>query len=200
MTIKIVCLISGGIDSTVLFFMLAKNNHDIMPLFINYGQKAAKQEKKAAIKSCDILKLQLNTINISGLSSISTGLTDENLFVSNPFFPNRNLILLSMAGAFSVNHSYDVLAIGVIGGTNYSDQTKEFVNDAETVLSYNRKTVVLAPLVNLNKLEVVRLSKINNIPLNFTYSCYLGNEKPCYECSGCIDRKKVFELEDITQH
>ena len=195
---KVVCLLSGGIDSTTMVFRLMRNKHDVLPLFVNYGQKSAKKELEAATKTCELLNLQLNIINISSLSSISSSLTDKDATSKNPFFPNRNLILLSIAAAFSANQSCDVISIGIVGGTNFADQTREFVVDAELALSYGRKITVLAPLIELNKLEVVRLAKKNGIPLDFTYSCYLGYDLPCGKCLACIERKNVLEIEGIT--
>lgn len=195
---KIVCLLSGGIDSTTMLFRLMRNRHDVLPLFVNYGQKAAKKELEAAAKACKLLNLQLNIIDISGLSSISSSLTDKDTTSKNPFFPNRNLILLSIAAAFSANQSCNVISIGTVGGTDFADQTKEFVIDAELALSHGRKIEVFAPLTELNKLEVVRLAKENGIPLDFTYSCYLGHDLPCGKCLSCIERKNVHEIESIT--
>ena len=196
LTMKIICLISGGVDSTTLLFRLHGKGHHIVPLFVNYGQKSYTQEKNAAAYACKLLKLKLNIIDISGLSVIKSGLTHKKISIEEPFYPNRNLILLSIAAAFSVNHSCNVIAIGVIGKTNFLDQSKSFLNDAEKTLSYGRKIIILAPLSQLNKLEVVRLAKNNNIRLDFTYSCYCGSI-PCQKCVSCIDRKKVFDMEDL---
>lgn len=197
-TMKVVCLLSGGIDSTTMLFRLMRNEHDIFPLFVNYGQKAAKKELEAAIKACELLSLQLNIIDISGLSSISSSLTDKDAPLENSFFPNRNMILLSVAAAFSANQSCNVISIGTVGGTGFADQTRKFVVDAELALSHGRRITVLAPLTELNKLEVVRLAKENCIPLDFTYSCYMGDDLPCGKCLACIERKNVLEIESIT--
>ena len=197
---KIVCLLSGGIDSTILLFRLIKNEHDVLPLFVNYGQKATKKELEAATKACKLLKLKLNVVDISGLSSISSGLTNAKISpIKNPVFPNRNLILLSIASAFAANQSCHVIAIGITEGSDFADQTKKFVKDAELALSHGRKITILYPLIKLNKLEVVRLAKENNIPLDFTYSCYCGTNVPCKKCLSCRDREKVFDIEGIAQ-
>ena len=195
---KIICLVSGGIDSTTLLFRLIKNDHKVIPLFVNYGQKAIKKELLAAKRICRSLKLKMHVIDASGLSSISSGLTDNSISsIKNPFFPNRNLILLSIGSAFAINHSCAVIAIGFIAGSDFADQSKIFLKHAEKILSYGRKITILAPMIELNKLEVVRLAKEYKIPLNFTYSCYSGKEKPCKRCLSCIDRKNVFKIEEI---
>jgi len=196
---KIVSLLSGGIDSTILLFRLVKNNHDVIPLFVNYGQKAYKKEFEAATKACKVLKLKLNIIDISGLSSISSGLTSKKLSpIKNPVFPNRNLILLTVASAFSVNKTCHVIAIGITNNLDFADQTKKFVQDAEKAISHGRNMTILSPMIELNKLEVIRLAKENNIPLDFTYSCHFGSVKHCGKCLNCKDRIKVFRMEGIT--
>jgi len=193
---KIVCLVSGGIDSTTLLFRLKKNKHEIIPLFIDYGQKAAKKEYESSQKACAILGIKLNVIDISGLSSISSGLTDVKISpIDDPIFPNRNLILLSIGTAFALTNSCQVVAIGLIGNTDFTDQTKEFVEKAESVLSTGKNIVIMAPMIELNKLEVVRLAKENNIPLDFTYSCYCGIDEPCNECLSCKDRLNAITIE-----
>lgn len=197
---KIVCLLSGGIDSTTLFFRLRKNEHELIPLLVNYGQKAFKKEFEAVQHICEISELSPNIIDISGLSSISSGLTNNNESpIDNPIFPNRNLILLSVAAAFAENQSCQVIAIGLIGDSSFADQTKDFVRDAEVALSHGHSITILAPMIELNKLEVVRLAKENNISLDFTYSCYFGGNEHCGKCLSCIDRKKVFEIEELPE-
>ena len=195
---KIICLVSGGIDSTTLLFRLIKNNHEVIPLFVNYGQKAIKKELSSVKKICKLLKLKIHVIDVSGFSSISSGLTDKNISsIKNPFFPNRNLILLTIGSTLAINYSCTVIAIGLIEGSNFADQTKVFLKHAEQILSYGRKITILAPMIELNKLEVVRLAKEYKIPLNLTYSCYSNKEKPCNRCLSCIDRKNVFKIEGI---
>ena len=41
---KIIILMSGGLDSTVLFFKLHNEKKDIKPVFVNYGQHNASKE------------------------------------------------------------------------------------------------------------------------------------------------------------
>ena len=197
---NIVCLLSGGIDSVVLLFRLKKSNHDIIPLFINYGQKSFKKELESATTACQMLDLDLEKIDVSGLSSIPSGLTNSDYSpIDYPLFPARNMVLLSIAASFAVSKSIQIIGIGVLGDSNFPDQTKAFLDAAELALSSSIGTnmKILAPLSTLNKLEVVRLAKENDIPLAFTYSCYSGSEKPCNECLSCKDRQQSFQLEGI---
>lgn len=200
---KIVCLLSGGIDSVVMLFRLKKSDHDLIPLFINYGQKSLKPELESAKIACKMLNLHLEEIDISGLSSIPSGLTNSQYSpIDFPVFPARNMILLSVAASFAFSKSIQVIGIGVLNDVNFPDQTKSFLNAAENTLSMSvdSKLKILAPLSDLNKLEVVRLAIENDISLNFTYSCYSGLEKPCGECLSCKDRQQVFDIEGISDN
>ena len=200
---RIVCLLSVGIDSVVLLFRLKKSGHDLIPLFINYGQKSLKKELESATIACSMLDLHLEVIDISGLSSIPSGLTNSEYSpIDYPVFPARNMILLSIAASFAFSKSIQVIGIGVLNDSPFPDQTKFFLTAAENVLtmSVDSNLKILAPLSDLNKLEVVRLAKENNIPLGFTYSCYFGLEKPCGKCLSCKDRQQVFNIEGIVDN
>ena len=200
---KIVCLLSGGIDSVVLLFRLKKSGHDLIPLFINYGQKSLIKELESATIACNMLDLSLEEIDISDLSSIPSGLTNgEYSPIDFPVFPARNMILLSIAASFASSKSIQVIGIGILNDSTFPDQTKSFLNAAENALamSIDSNLKILTPLSDLNKLEVVRLAKENNIPLDFTYSCYFGSDKPCGKCLSCKDRQQVFDIEGIVDN
>lgn len=195
---KVVCLASGGIDSSVLMFMLQKANHEVLPIHVNYGQKAEKMELQSATKVCEFLKLPLEVCNISGSGMmITSGLTNPSISASiNPFFPARNLLFLTIAASYAYTKSIRVVSIGILANPTFPDQTIEFIKNSETTLSEAVGTTmkILVPFITLNKYEVVELAKKYNFPLGMTYSCYEGSEQPCNSCSSCTERKKVMNL------
>lgn len=193
---KIICLVSGGIDSTVLLFRLHKEGHDIIPLHINYGQKSAKLELESVYNACDLLQLKPQIVDLSGLKIIRSGLTDPELsHITDPVFPGRNLLFLTIAASFANSNAIDVVAMGILGGSLFPDQSKEFVKKAELTISsaLGAKMKILTPFIKLNKLEVVRIGKMYDFPLNSTYSCYAGTELPCGKCLSCIDRENTLQ-------
>lgn len=197
---KIVCLVSGGVDSTTLLFRLKKNHHDIIPLFINYGQKAYSQELKSIKNVCDNLKIHLEILDLQELGKIPSGLTSDFIDASkSPMFPGRNMIFLSIAASFAFSKSIDIIALGLLKDSSFPDQSEEFIKNMETVIfhAYGYPMKIWTPFINLNKIEVVRIAKKYDFPLNFTYSCYEGSEIPCRNCLSCKDRISVFNLEQI---
>lgn len=47
MTKKGICLVSGGLDSSLALIELLKQGHTVRPLFVDYGQWAGEPELKA---------------------------------------------------------------------------------------------------------------------------------------------------------
>ena len=65
------------------------------------------------------------------------------------------------------------------------------MNTAIVIGTYG-KVRVSAPLVNMNKAEVIGTGLKLGIPYRYTWSCYEGREKACGKCGTCIDRLAAF--------
>ena len=50
----------------------------------------------------------------------------------------------------------------------------------------------------MNKAGVVKKGLELSVPYELTWSCYEGHDKPCGVCGTCIDRKKAFEANGVT--
>jgi 7-cyano-7-deazaguanine synthase len=78
-----------------------------------------------------------------------------------------------------------------------SDAFNKAMGDAVRIGSGEQLTIE-APFVNMTKAEVVKTGLELGVPYELTWSCYEGGEKPCGECGTCIDRKKAFELNGVS--
>ena len=188
---KVICLSSGGIDSSVILHMLKCEKHEIFPLYVDYGHKSALMEIQSLNNICAKLELKPKIIQLSKLSFIKSGLTDSNIsHIKDPYFPNRNLLLLTIAASYGYQKLVDVISIGLLDNVIFPDQTQKFVQDSEKLLSLSmgKAIKILAPLMELDKKEVIGLAKKHNIPLELTYSCYSGNMESCGKCKACIER------------
>lgn len=191
---KIVCLVSGGIDSSVLMFLLQKKGHEIFPLHINYGQKSEKMESQSYNKICEFLNLKPIVIDAKGLKEIESGLTTSELSpIQNPLFPGRNLLFLVIGSGYAFSKSIKTISMGFLDNSVFPDQTKEFVKKSEELLNLtlNYDITILTPMIDLDKREVINLAKKYNFPLDLTYSCYLGTDPPCGKCHACTDVLKA---------
>lgn len=195
---KVVCLSSGGLDSSVLMLMLQKMKYEIFPLHIDYGQNASIMEQKSLHKVCKFLKLKPKVLNISDVGTISTGITSQSqLTTENPIFPARNLMLLSIATAYALSKSILTISIGSTSNALFPDQRKSFMKKAELLLNSatGNHVKILTPLIDLNKREVVSLAKKHNFPLTMTYSCHVGKTKQCGICLNCKERTIAIQQE-----
>lgn len=197
-----IILLSGGLDS---FVSLGLGGYSIeLALTFDYGQKSAKYEIDASKKICDFYNIKHKVIELDWLKNIThTALVadvdlpdkiDENS-AKNVWVPNRNGLFLNIAGSFADGEDYDYILIGANkeeAGT-FSDNTQTFVDrvNAEFEYSTNKRPKVVAPLINYDKNDIVKLALKNNIPLNLVKSCYAGGEKHCGKCESCIRLKNA---------
>ena len=49
-----------------------------------------------------------------------------------------------------------------------------------------------APFIGLTKAQVVKKGLELKVPYELTWSCYMGEDKPCGVCGTCLDRAKAF--------
>jgi 7-cyano-7-deazaguanine synthase len=188
---KVVTLLSGGIDSMVLADSIHERKElEQLFLFVDYGQRASMQEYKAAAAYAKGRgRLERISISLRGLPLKSQLVTGR---LRDPaFFPGRNLLLLMVAGWKACQLESDLIGIGLRDVPQFPDTSNSFVRAFEgaSFMAFGRAFRVIAPLLQMGKGEVVQLGKRYGTPLSLSYSCYLGNKRPCGRCLGCDDRK-----------
>lgn len=52
---------------------------------------------------------------------------------------------------------------------------------------------LLTPLINLSKSQIIQLAVRLKMPLEWTWSCYRGDDEPCGRCDSCKLRAKGFK-------
>lgn len=201
-----IILLSGGLDSLVSLG-LAKEKYGIsLALTFDYGQKSAKKEIETSAKICDYYNIEHKVINLDWLKEIThTALVSgDNLpeeisenSAKNVWVPNRNGLFLNIAGAFADGEDYDYIIIGANkeeAGT-FPDNTEEFIErvNSEFEFSTQKHPKIVAPLINCNKNDIVKLALENNIPLELVYSCYAQGEKHCGKCESCQRLKNALK-------
>ena len=56
----------------------------------------------------------------------------------------------------------------------------------------DRDLLVEAPLMDLNRAEVLKLGQRLRIPFEHTWTCYSSNTAPCHRCIACVNRESGF--------
>ena len=133
------------------------------------------------------------------------------------YVPLRNTIFLSLAAAYLESRVlYAIEKDGVspdeveaqlymapnaIDYSGYPDCRPEYFEKMTDTLDYGSKLwteykipiQVKTPIIELSKMEIVKLGLRLKAPLELTWSCYQGGEAPCGSCDSCLLRAKGFD-------
>ncbi len=208
--IKIVALVSGGIDSLVTEYNLLKSNYEIYPFFVHYKQKSVQKEKQSIMEFNNFLRKEFpgkinktksfrfvhNFFKNGNLITSSTPIPEDNK-KSDFFVPMRNLLFISLASVYASRNNISNIAIGshIEIPTAFPDSSPEFIASMQESLSRASYTEwkIITPFLNSFKSDIVKYGIDNNLPLELTWSCYNNSEHHCGFCKACKDRKKAFE-------
>jgi 7-cyano-7-deazaguanine synthase len=188
---RLVTLVSGGLDSTLVASLAAEQGATQFPLFIDYGQRARDRELAACKAAMKFLELSEPSVaRVPGYGQlIRSGLTDASLdIVKDAFTPGRNALFLLLAGSYAITQGAESVAIGLLDERFrlFPDQSRQFIRVAEEFLqtSLGQGISIVAPLMQMSKSDVVKIAKQRNL-LGRTYSCHAGESEPCGHCIAC---------------
>ncbi len=204
---KTVCTLSGGMDSTTLLYHLLDLGDKVLALSFDYGQRHRKELEYAA-RTCARLDVRHTVVDLSSAGSLLVGsaLTSPEIAVPHGHYedesmrltvvPNRNMIMMAIAGGYGLAEGCSRLAVAVHAGDHavYPDCRPQFIADFEAALrSGNYEQVsVYAPFLGWTKGDIACLGL--DLGIDFerdTWSCYEGGEEPCGKCGTCVERAEA---------
>ncbi len=211
---KFLISLSGGMDSTTLLYAF---KDDIgLAVSFDYGSNHAEQEINHAKKSCEVLNIPHQVINLkeafAGIKSALTAGASEipeghysHETMSATVVPFRNGIMNSiLAGIADSNGFTDILVASHFGDDEvYKDCRTAFnIPMAAAIKAGTDNEVILkAPFANILKRDIALLGESHNVPWEDTYSCYKGGSKHCGVCSTCVERLEALDgLTDKTEY
>jgi 7-cyano-7-deazaguanine synthase len=208
-----VVVLSGGLDSTVCMALARRAGADLVALTFDYGQRHRVEldhaERVARHFGAEHLLVELDASQWGGsaLTDPAIAVPDAHEAASSPeripvtYVPARNLIFLSIAmGVAEARDADDVyLGINALDYSGYPDCRPEFVASfAATAARATKRGIegrpipIRTPLVDLTKAGIVALGLEVGAPLELTWSCYRGGDRPCGTCDSCALRAKGF--------
>jgi 7-cyano-7-deazaguanine synthase len=212
---KAIAIVSGGLDSVTLAYLLHAEGYNLHLLSFDYGQRH-KKELAFAELCAKRLNAEFDVVDLSILGKHLKGsaLTDDisvpdghyaapNMAIT--VVPNRNAIMLSIAYGIAVAENAELVAIGAHGGDHfiYPDCRPEFIASFDSMQRHavkgfgHPKLRLEAPFLHLGKHQIVKLGSVLQVPYGDTWSCYKGGEKHCGTCGTCVERKEAFELAGV---
>jgi 7-cyano-7-deazaguanine synthase len=215
---KLVVTLSGGLDSVTLLYFVRDKGYIPLALSVDYGQRHRK-EIESAYAICVDQGIEFFRADLSNLSPLMTGSsqTDGRVVVPEGHYaeetmkltvvPNRNMILLAVAGAWAVSQKAFGVAYAAHAGDHaiYPDCRPEFMRAMDTALALAdwHSLHLYAPFRDKFKADIVREGHRLDVPFAQTWSCYKGEDIHCGQCGTCYERQVAFhvaEVADPTQY
>ena len=206
---KAVCLLSGGLDSYVSLILSRESLRTILALTFDYGQRAAKQEIRAAAKIASYFKIPHRVIALPWLTDLGdNALTQPEK--SLPIFdaektaesaravwvPNRNGVFLNIAAAFAESAGAEWILTGFNKeeAATFPDNTADYVDRLNRAFEFSTRnqTQVKSFVQAMTKKEMARILLDWKLPTALTWSCYDGGKKPCGSCESCARYENAF--------
>jgi 7-cyano-7-deazaguanine synthase len=210
---KIVVTLSGGMDSAVLLWKAIESvgSDNVYPLFFDYGQRHIR-EKECAVLQANInnVSKQFKIVNVTSIRDLAStsSLTNDNINTPNvkemmgeaqpkSYVPFRNMMFLSMCCAYAETVGanevwYGATKIDSLAG--YWDAEENFVSRINSLIELNReKSIkVVAPLLEMDKVDIIKDGVRLGVEFDKTYTCYSGEYPADAESASSSLRIKGF--------
>lgn len=209
-----VVIFSGGLDSTTMIYDLLSKDWSIKAaVTFYYGQKH-KKEIEYAKATCEKLGIKHIVIDLdaSGMTAAFNSadttralLGDSEIEIPDGHYselsmkatvvPNRNMIMLAIAGGIAVTEGASGVAIGVHQGDHfiYPDCRMPFITAAAQALflgnqGFGNIAGIMAPFISGDKTDIAAVALEQNVPIHESWSCYKGGDIHCGRCGTCVER------------
>ena len=210
---KVIAIVSGGLDSTVLLYSLVSKGYSVHALSFDYGQRHVR-EIESAVASCAKLDVLHSRIDLTTLQDLLASSLTFNAPVPEGHYaaenmkatvvPNRNAIMLSIAYGVAVSRGANYVYFGAHAGDHaiYPDCRPEFVEMLSATLGEGNEwadpiPMIEAPFLTHSKADIVRLGAGLSVPFEDTWSCYQGLSHHCGRCGTCVERAEAFHIAGV---
>ena len=209
---KSIVLLSGGMDSATALSIAKSKRLSCYALTINYGQKHSTEIEKAKLIANHFQVIEHKIIEIDLTVFGGSALTDKSIEIPEKesqgipvtYVPARNTIFFSLALAWGevigANSIYS--GVNAIDYSGYPDCRPEYIEAMQGLVNLATKATIEgdsiaieAPLLNMNKIDIIKKGIENDVDFSKTVSCYqlTKQSKSCGVCDSCRIRLKAFE-------
>jgi 7-cyano-7-deazaguanine synthase len=219
---RVVAIASGGLDSTTMMYELYEQGYQVHMVGFDYGQRHRKELRYARATAVP-LGLRMTIVDVSHLASllaesgsslVSSAEVPEGHYAEDNMkktvVPNRNMIMLSIAGGIAVATGAEAVYTGVHSGDHaiYPDCRPEFIDLASRALSVGNQgfsnfgeLAIEAPYLHRTKADIALIALELEVPLHETWSCYKGGDVHCGRCGTCVERlEAIHEAQQRYRH
>lgn len=208
-------LLSGGIDSAILFAMLVNEGWQVTPFYVRTGCTWEREELRAAKDFISrlvpkqvepLVELNMPLADLYGHHWSITGhhVPDSHSPDEAVFLPGRNPLLLLKPALWCHLNNIPQLALATLAANPFDDATPKFFEQFAAMLrvAIGANVQIVRPFERLSKTQVLELG--SELPLELTFSCIAPIDgQHCGHCNKCAERRRGFAelgLEDRTRY
>ncbi len=224
---KAVVLLSGGVDSATTLAVARSGGFALWALSFRYGQRhmveleaARRIARHEGVVEHLIVDIDLRRIGGSALTSDlavpkNRSVKEMGKDIPVTYVPARNTIFLSYALAWAeVIGSSDIfIGVNALDYSGYPDCRPEYIQAYERMANLatkagvegKQKLIIHAPLIRLNKAQIILKGVELGVDYSLTHSCYdpEASGAACGQCDSCLLRLKGFQeagIEDAIRY
>ena len=205
---RAVVLLSGGLDSTTVLAIAAREGFDVCAMTFRYGQRHALEIEAARRIATTARVLEHVVVDIDlrqwGGSALTADIavpkdrdTADHSAVPITYVPARNTIFLSFALAWAEVLGANVIYVGVnaLDYSGYPDCRPEYLRAFEHLANLatragadgSARFEIRAPLIDMSKADIIRRGHELGVDYGMTTSCYdpAPDGTACGRCDAC---------------
>ncbi|HYF77363.1 MAG TPA: 7-cyano-7-deazaguanine synthase [Symbiobacteriaceae bacterium] len=202
-----IVLLSGGLDSATLLYDRRAAGYEIEALFVDYGQRMAAVEERAATEISIQAGTRLHIVRCPLPGELTSGwLVDtpespdwrshsQKHLVTN--LPHRNLLLGTLAAMLATKRQAQAVFLASIDieADAFPDSTEAFTQAIDHVVRLSDPRLsVMTPFISWTKRQVASRALELGVPVELTFSCTFAVDHHCMECPSCLDREDALSF------
>lgn len=210
---KVLVILSGGLDSSTVLASLVNDGHEVGAVTFSYGSKHNAAENEAARHIGELYELAehhfidlepafrafRSDLLLSGGDVPEGHYAEESM--KKTVVPLRNGIMMTLAAGLAESLGFDAVAVGTHLGDHaiYPDCRTTFLQAMALAIKLGTwaGVEVLSPVQDLDKAGIVALAEELDLPFVLTHTCYNGERPGCGRCGACVERAEAFALNGL---
>jgi 7-cyano-7-deazaguanine synthase len=209
---KVCVLLSGGMDSVVVFHEVRQTHEVAACLSFDYGSKHNACEIPFAKLHADRAGVSHHTVSLDFMDRLfksdllrSGGAIPDGHYaeisMKQTVVPFRNGIMLAIAAGYAESIEAEAVAIAAHSGDHaiYPDCREPFMRAMGEAMGQGTYANIqlIRPFIHMDKAAIARRGVELGIDFAETWSCYKGGEIHCGTCGTCVERREAFLLANL---
>ena len=199
-----VALLSGGLDSATAAALAQEAGLRVIGLSFDYGQRHRRELQAATaiaqhlgLAEHHTMAVNLATWGGSSLTDLQQAVPSDGVvegLIPSTYVPGRNTVFIALGLSLAEARGAERLVLGVnaVDYSGYPDCRPDYLEAFQKLADLASKSgreghgaQLWAPLVHWSKTRIVAEALRLELPIELTWSCYSGANKPCGRCDSC---------------